>query len=156
MFQTVQLLVYDFDGVLTDNTAYVDQEGREMVRVHRGDGFAIALFKKAGYKQLILSTERNPVVTKRAEKLDIPVIQACTNKKEALAAYCQQQKVLLKNVLYVGNDLNDLEVMHSVGIKVCPSDAVSGIKSLCDVIISAEGGTGVIRELYEIYQQSSK
>ena len=87
---SIELLVYDFDGVLTDNTAYVDQEGREMVHVHRGDGLAISLFKQTGCQPLILSTERNPVVTKRAKKLEIPVIQVCNNKKQALAVYCLQ------------------------------------------------------------------
>jgi 3-deoxy-D-manno-octulosonate 8-phosphate phosphatase (KDO 8-P phosphatase) len=149
MFQLIQLFVYDFDGVLTDNTAYVDENGKETVRVHRGDGMAISLLKKAGYKQLILSTERNLVVTKRAEKLGISVIQGSTNKKEALEQYCTDHNILLENVLYVGNDINDFEVMQCIGIRVCPSDAVACIKEISDYVLSKKGGSGVIRELYD-------
>lgn len=149
MFQSIQLLVYDFDGVLTDNTAYVDENGKETVRVHRGDGMAISLLKKVGYKQLILSTERNPVVTKRAEKLGISVIQGSSNKKEALEQYCNDHNILLESVLYVGNDINDFEVMQIVGVRVCPLDAVACIKEISDYVLNTKGGNGVIRELYD-------
>ena len=149
MFSNVSLLVYDFDGVLTDNTVYVDQHGTETVRVHRGDGLAISLLKKAGYKQLILSTETNPVVTKRAEKLGIPVIQGSANKRDALQRYCQENNIDLQTVLYVGNDINDFEVMNSVKYKICPADAVDSIKEISDIILTTKGGNGVVRELYD-------
>ena len=70
----IKLFVTDFDGVMTDNTVYVDENGKESVRVHRGDGYAISLLKKEEKKQLILSTETNSVVTHRAKKLNIPVL----------------------------------------------------------------------------------
>ena len=149
MFLTLSLLVYDFDGVITDNTVYVDQHGTETVRVHRGDGLAISLFKKAGYKQLILSTETNPVVSKRAEKLGIPVIQGSANKRDALQHYCKKNNIDLQTVLYVGNDINDYDVMQLVKYKICPADAVDSIKAISDVILTIKGGNGVIRELYD-------
>ena len=113
-FKSISLLVYDFDGVLTDNTVYVDQNGQETVRVHRGDGLAISLLKKAGSQQLILSTEKNPVVSKRAEKLGIPVIQGSDSKLICLEKYCKTHNIKLKDVLYIGNDINDYEVMSQV------------------------------------------
>ncbi len=149
MFSPVSLLVYDFDGVLTDNTVYVDQHGTETVRVHRGDGLAISLLKKAGYKQLILSTETNPVVTKRAEKLGIPVIQGSSNKTDTLHTYCKKNNIDLQTILYVGNDINDFNVMQSVKYKICPADAVDSIKDISDVILTTKGGNGVIRDLYD-------
>ena len=149
MILTLSLLVYDFDGVITDNTVYVDQHGTETVRVHRGDGLAISLFKKAGYKQLILSTETNPVVSKRAEKLGIPVIQGSTNKRDALQHYCKKNNIDLQTVLYVGNDINDYDVMQLVKHKICPADAVDSIKDISDDILISKGGNGVIRELYD-------
>lgn len=149
MFSSVSLLVYDFDGVLTDNTVYVDQHGTETVRVHRGDGLAISLLKKAGYKQLILSTETNPVVTKRAEKLGIPVIQGSSNKRDALQSYCKENTIDLKTVLYVGNDINDYDVMQCVTYKICPADAVGSIRDISDIVLKSNGGNGVIRELYD-------
>ena len=143
----ISTLIYDFDGVMTDNTVYVDQDGKETVRVHRGDGLAISHFKQKGYHQLILSTESNPVVSQRAKKLDIPVIQGVTNKKDALTDYCKKHNIHLSKVCYVGNDLNDCEVMTIVGLKVCPADATADIKQISDIITKTYGGYGVIREL---------
>ena len=148
--KNVSLLVYDFDGVMTDNTVYVDQEGREMVRCHRGDGLAISLLKERSLQQLILSTETNPVVTVRGKKCGIPVIQGAGNKKEVLERYCKDHGVELKEVLYIGNDLNDLEVLGVVGIKCCPMDAVDAVLAVSDIVIQMPGGSGVIRALYDI------
>ena len=111
MLPKFDLLVYDFDGVLTDNTVYVDQNGIETVRVNRADGLAISMLKNEGRTQLILSTETNPVVSKRAEKLGIPVIQGSESKLICLKNYCNAHNINLKNVLYIGNDINDYEVM---------------------------------------------
>ena len=150
----ISTLIYDFDGVMTDNTVYVDQDGKETVRVHRGDGLAISYFKQKGYHQLILSTESNPVVSQRAKKLDIPVIQGVTNKKEALTDYCKKQNISLATVCYVGNDLNDCEAMTIVGLKVCPADAAKEIRQISDIITKKIGGSGVIRELISIFNDS--
>ena len=71
LMNSLSLIVYDFDGVMTDNKVYVNEEGQEMVQVNRGDGLGISLIKKLGIKQIILSTETNPVVSVRAKKLNI-------------------------------------------------------------------------------------
>ena len=86
----IQLIVYDFDGVMTDNRVYVDQDGREMVRVNRADGLGISGIKKIGIQQIIISTEKNPVVSTRAKKLGIPCLQGIDNKKKALIDYCKK------------------------------------------------------------------
>ena len=77
----IKLFVYDFDGVMTDNKVYVDQDGKETVQVNRGDGLGISEIKKLGIEQIIISTEKNPVVVKRAEKLGIGCMQGIENKK---------------------------------------------------------------------------
>lgn len=145
--KNIKLFVYDFDGVMTDNKVYLDQNGNEMVKVNRGDGLAVSEIKKLGYLQLILSTEQNIVVEKRASKLRIPFIQGSKNKSLELRSYCQTNKIDLSDVAFVGNDLNDFEVMKIVGFSICPSDAQSEIKLLADLVISKNGGDGVIREL---------
>ena len=147
-FENIQCLVYDFDGVMTNNCVYVFEDGREAVQVNRSDGLAIS-YLKDHYHQLILSTETNPVVTKRAQKLGIPVLQGQSNKKHALQEYCEHQGFPLSAVLYVGNDLNDLDVMMSVGRSCCPSDAVEEIKKRASFCLQSKGGEGVIRELYD-------
>lgn len=144
-----QLLVYDFDGVMTDNTVYVSEEGIETVRVNRGDGLAVSLFKSKGLPQLILTTEANPVVTQRAKKLAIDILSSIQDKAAALKAYCAQHNIPLNTVLFIGNDLNDLGVMKLVGMPVCPSDAAQEIKAISRHILTKKGGEGCIRELWD-------
>jgi len=146
----IELIIYDFDGVMTDNTAIIDENGKESVRINRGDGLAISYFKKAGIKQLILSTEKNKVVQKRAEKLQIEYFNNIEDKKQFLLDFVKDHNVFLKKVLYLGNDINDLEPMRIVGIPVCPKDAFPEIKEISKIVLEKDGGHGVIRNLYEL------
>ena len=98
---------------------------------------------------LILSKEVNPVVSARGKKLKVEVIQAIEDKPKALVAYCKKHRIDLKNVLYVGNDLNDAAVMKIVGKSACPKDAHPLIKKIATLILSKNGGDGAVRELIE-------
>jgi YrbI family 3-deoxy-D-manno-octulosonate 8-phosphate phosphatase len=149
------LFVYDFDGVMTDNTVLVDENGVESVRVHRADGLAVAYFKKSGIKQLILSTETNPVVQARASKLQIECIHGVGDKRDVLTEYLEHEGIDAANVLYIGNDINDLEVMKIVGKSVAPQDAHEQIKDIADIVTKAKGGYGVIRELMDMHIRSA-
>lgn len=149
----IAMIVYDCDGVLTDNRVIVDENGKESAIFHRGDGFAVSAIATMGIQQMILSTEENPIVKARAAKLKIPVIYREKNKKEALCRYCKEQKISLENVMYIGNDLNDLDVMLLCGYKGCPADAEPEIRSLCDWVSSKNGGYGVVRELYRVLSE---
>jgi len=145
----ITLLVYDFDGVHTDNSAYIDQDGREMVRINRSDGMAVHLFKKHGLKQLILSTEINDVVQRRAEKLGIPCLNGIGDKFSVLSAYLEENKIALNDTAYIGNDLNDIEVMQKVGLAIAPANAVSEVKAVAAFVLQTAGGEGAIRELLD-------
>ena len=149
----IRLLVYDCDGVLTDNRVYVSEEGVEYAAFHRGDGYAIRMLKALGLEQIILSTEVNPIVAYRAQKLQIPVIHQLADKAKALEVYCREHDIPLDAVLYVGNDVNDLEAMQLAGYRACPQDAEPEIKSICDWVSTKNGGAGVIRELYRCISQ---
>ena len=144
------LIVYDFDGVMTNNKVYVDENGNEMVLVNRSDGLGVKEIKKLGIKQVIISTEKNPIVAQRAKKIDIPFLQGIDNKKEALINYCQGNNIDLEKVAYVGNDINDKEAMGIVGIAFCPADAHENIITISDYIFKTKGGNGVIRELLDL------
>ena len=148
------LIVYDFDGVMTDNKVYVDQHGNEMVQVSRADGLGIAEIRKLGIQQMILSTETNPVVSARAKKLDLFCLQGVDKKAQALTEYCNVHQISLSDVAYVGNDINDLEVMKLVGITFCPADAHVSIKEISQCILSSKGGNGVSREILDLLSQS--
>ncbi len=148
--KTIQLIVYDFDGVMTDNKVIVSEDGKESVIVNRGDGLAIAKIKEMGIKQIIISTEKNIVVEARAKKLNIDCLYGVENKKNALEKYLNDNKIEKSKVIYIGNDINDLEAMQLVGIKIAPADAVDDVKKIATYVTKQKGGEGVVRELIEI------
>lgn len=146
----VSHLIMDFDGVLTDDKVYIDQEGHESVRCSRSDGYGISLLKqKANIHAMILSRETNPVVTARARKLDIEVFQSVLNKKEALRTLIEERNLNPDEIIYIGNDLNDLVVLPTVGYFVCPADAHPQLLKQADMVLNHHGGKGAIRELIE-------
>lgn len=143
------LIVYDFDGVMTDNRVLVLQDGTEAVLVNRADGWGIGQLRQAGFRQIILSTETNSVVSARAKKLGLEVLQGSGDKPRDLTTYCQSHGIVLERVLYVGNDVNDLEAMRLVGYPVAPADAHPEVLALAKHVTRARGGEGVIKELFE-------
>ena len=153
-FKNIKLLAYDFDGVMTNNKVFINQNGEEMVQVNRSDGMAISFMKKLNISQIIISSEDNIVVAKRAEKLKIPFIKGVRDKERVLEGYCKENNIELENVAFVGNDLNDLKVMKKSGLPICPSDAASRIKDISKIVLNEKGGDGVIRELFEYIQDS--
>jgi YrbI family 3-deoxy-D-manno-octulosonate 8-phosphate phosphatase len=140
-------VVLDFDGTLTDDRVTVDQDGRESVTVHRGDGLGIAALCRAGLDVLILSTERNPVVSARAGKLGIPARQGIEAKGPELAQWCAERGHDLYRTAYVGNDVNDLPCFDLVGWPIAVADAHHAIRARARVVTSATGGNGAIREI---------
>jgi len=143
------LIVFDFDGVLTDNRVLVFDDGREAVLCNRADGLAFDLFRRNGIPTLILSTEKHPVVAARAKKLKVPCLQGVGNKKTALQNYCRKKSLRRADVLYIGNDVNDLAAMRIAGHRVCPSDAHPEVRAICSIVLRSKGGEGVARELAE-------
>ena len=145
----IDAFVFDFDGVLTNNFVYMDQNGIESVSCSRADGLAFDLLRRINKPSFILSTEKNRVVEARAKKLKIPVIQGVSDKVEAIKKLVDQNHYNLKKILYVGNDLNDYAVMQLCGYSACPADSHSKIKSVSSIILSTNGGDGIVRELLE-------
>jgi 3-deoxy-D-manno-octulosonate 8-phosphate phosphatase (KDO 8-P phosphatase) len=145
----LSLIAFDFDGVLTDNKVYVFQDGSEAVACNRADGLAFDLLRAQGFPTVIISTERNPVVTARAEKLRIPVIQSAGDKVAALQRHCAEHGLDPDRVMFVGNDLNDLPVMAAVAYAVAVADAHPRVRELAWQVIETPGGAGVAREIVE-------
>jgi len=146
----IKLIVYDFDGVMTNNKAFVDENGKEFVEINRSDGLGVSEFKKLDLEQMIMSSEKNKVVEARAKKLDIKVMHGIEDKKNTLISFCEENNIQLKQVLFVGNDINDEEAMKISGYAYCPLDSHARIKKISDHILTKKGGSGVIRELYDI------
>jgi len=145
----IDALVFDFDGVLTNNRVHLDQDGREWVSCSRGDGLAFDVLRKLKKPAFILSTEKNTVVSARANKLKVPVIQGVSNKVVAINELAKNEGYDLDRVLYVGNDLNDYRVMLQCGYTACPSDSHARIKKIAKVTLATKGGDGIVRELLE-------
>jgi N-acylneuraminate cytidylyltransferase len=145
-----QLVVFDFDGVFTDNRVLVHEDGSEAVFCDRGDGLALGWLRAAGLKALILSKEKNKVVSARAKKVGIPVAHGVDEKALFLRKYCQEAGVSLAEVVYLGNDVNDLECFDIVGCAVAVGDAVPEVKAAADIVLQKAGGRGAIRELIEM------
>ena len=118
LIKDIKLIVYDFDGVMTDNKVYIDQNGREMVQVNRADGLGVSEPLNLGIKQIIISTEKNPVVNQRAKKLGIKCFHGIDNKLSCLKEYAEFKTIDLNDICFIGKDINDLEVMLAVGLKV--------------------------------------
>ena len=145
----IDAFVFDFDGVMTNNLVYVDQDGKESVCCSRADGLAFNVLRKLNKPAFILSTEKNLVVAKRASKLGILAIQDVPDKVKAIKKLVNSNSYNLKNILYVGNDLNDYYVMQMCGFSVCPADSHSKIIELSDIVLKTKGGNGVVRDLLE-------
>ena len=143
----VRLLVLDFDGVMTDNRVLVDQDGREAVWCHRGDGWGIARLRDAGLPVVVLSTEENPVVAARCRKLGIPCVQGVAEKGAALARLAGEHGVAREAVAYVGNDVNDLACLQWAGVPIVVADAVPAARALARLTTTCAGGHGAVREV---------
>ena len=143
----VRLVVFDFDGVFTDNTVWTTQDGVESVRCWRSDGLGLSRLKAEGVPVVIVSTEVNPVVSARAKKLALPVHQGIEDKGEAVRQICAERGVDAANVMYVGNDINDISAFEQVGIPVAVADAHPDVKPHVVMRTRKAGGFGAVREV---------
>jgi YrbI family 3-deoxy-D-manno-octulosonate 8-phosphate phosphatase len=136
----LRMVVFDFDGVFTDNRVLVLQDGREGVLCSRADGLGLE-------KLLVLSTEPNPVVGARCRKLKLLCIQGCRTKAATLVKIAAEKRIPLSDVLYMGNDINDLECLDIVGLPVCVADAHPQVRARSSYQTRALGGYGAVREI---------
>jgi YrbI family 3-deoxy-D-manno-octulosonate 8-phosphate phosphatase len=147
LFRAVKLVVFDFDGVFTDNTVYVSQDGVETVRCWRSDGLGLAKLKQAGIATVVVSTETNPVVAARSKKLAMRCIQGCDDKLAAVRALADEHGVTLDDVAFVGNDINDLGCLQAVGLPIVVQDAHPDVVGAAAYRTTAPGGRGAVREV---------
>jgi YrbI family 3-deoxy-D-manno-octulosonate 8-phosphate phosphatase len=153
MPETVRLLVLDFDGVLTDNRVWVDQDGREMVAANRSDSLGIRQLQQAGVETVVISLETNPVVAARCRKMNVPYIQGEKNKAAALNRLLRERNVDASEVVYLGNDVNDLPCFPLVGCAVAVADAMPEVAHLADIVLTRPGGHAAVRELCDMLME---
>ncbi len=147
----VSLVLLDFDGVMTDDRVWVDENGHEMVAVQRGDGLGISLIRqKMDVEFAVISNEKNPVVLRRCEKLGITCFQGVADKTSVIETILAEKKFDRSEVVYIGNDVNDLACFDHVGFSVAPADAHKQVKMKVDLVLNKYGGVGAIREFCDI------
>ena len=152
----VQMTAFDFDGVFTDNRVLVLQDGSEGVFCSRADGFGIEALRREGVNLLVLSKEKNPVVSARCQKLNLPCIQGCDSKSEALTREAKKLGISLENVAYMGNDINDIECLTIVGFPVCVFDSHPDVIALSLYVTKSKGGYGAVREFCDYIVKTKK
>jgi YrbI family 3-deoxy-D-manno-octulosonate 8-phosphate phosphatase len=151
--ERVDLIVFDFDGVMTDNRVWVNEEGREMVAAYRSDSTGLSRLRQHGVKAIVLSSEVNPVVGARCRKMNLPVYQGISDKGEALAGLLRGLEVRAENTIYLGNDINDLPCFPLVACALVVADALPEAKRHADIVLSHKGGHGAVRELCDLLLQ---
>ena len=150
----IKAVIFDFDGVFTDNRVIISTTGVEFVICDRGDGMGTNLLAAAGMQMLILSKEKNAVVTSRGKKLNIEVIQGCDDKLPELIQWLQKNSIDAKQAAYIGNDINDLECLSHVGVGAIPADAHHSVVAAATWILQHNGGRGAIREFADVLLDS--
>ncbi len=152
LIRNIRLVVFDFDGVFTDNMVYVSEDGTETVRCCRGDGEGIRRLRSHDLELVVISAEINPVVSVRTRKLNIACIQGCGDKVEELQRLCRGKKISLDQVAYVGNDINDLGCLKLAGLPVVVSDAHPDVMPLARYVTEKPGGCGAVREFCDLFE----
>ena len=149
--KNIKLIVVDVDGTLTDGKIYYDSLGNEMKAFDVKDGMAIAQAGKSGIDMAIITGRSSSIVKKRAEELGVKhIYQGIHSKVEALECILREVQITLDEVMYIGDDINDIEVMNKVRYAACPKDAVKEVKNISDIISIKNGGNGAVREIIEI------
>ena len=152
MPKKIELVLLDFDGVLTDNRVWTDQDGRESVAAYRSDSILIKDLREQGIEVMILSSEPNSVVAARAKKMGVEAIHGVglQDKGRVMREILDEKNIGAENTIFVGNDLNDLSCFEVAGWSVAVADAFPEVLRAADYVLSKRGGHGAVRELCEL------
>ena len=148
----IELLVLDFDGVMTDNKVSVTQSGEESVTCCRADGLGIAELLKHGVRIVVISTEVNQVVQARCRKLGVECYQGVDDKLVLLRKIAKKSEIDAGKIAFMGNDRNDLACMRWVGTAIAVADAYPEILEVADVVTEKRGGQGAVREVCDLME----
>jgi YrbI family 3-deoxy-D-manno-octulosonate 8-phosphate phosphatase len=151
--RTTRLVAFDFDGVFTDNTVYVLQDGSEAVRCWRSDGLGLRKLDRLGIATVVISTEVNPIISVRAKKLKIRCIQGVEDKIPALEALVREMDLSLLQVAFVGNDINDSACLERVGLPMVVRDAHPDVLRYALYQTRRPGGRGAVREICDLFEK---
>jgi len=155
ILRQIRLFATDVDGVLTDAGMYYSESGDEWKKFNTRDGMGIKLLQKAGLITAIVTQERTRLVARRAEKLAIPELhQGVMDKLSVIRAMAERHGISLRQIAYIGDDVNDMEALNAVGFSVTPADGLPQVRKIVDYVCRLKGGEGAVRELAEMILQS--
>jgi YrbI family 3-deoxy-D-manno-octulosonate 8-phosphate phosphatase len=147
----IKIIVTDVDGVLTDGGMYYTEKGDIMKKFHTRDGMGVTLMKKYGIPTMIITKEKTPMVKQWSKRMGIKELyDGIIQKERILEKICKKYSVNSDTVAYIGDDINDIDLLKKVGFSICPNDAVKDVKKECNYICKAKGGEGVLREIIDI------
>lgn len=147
----IKLLVMDCDGVLTDGSVYYNEDGEALLKFHRRDGHGIEMLHHNNIKTAIISSENSEIIKARAKKINIQyVFTGSKNKTDCLSELIQLLKIENENIAYIGDDVNDFDVMTKVGVPVAVGDAVNKIRSIAKYTCTNNGGDAAVREFIDL------
>ena len=152
MPERIKLIISDFDGVITDNRVWTDEKGKETVAASRSDSMRLKQLRELGIETLILSSEPNPVVAARAQKMGVEAIHGVgiSDKGRVMRDLLEKKKVKAEEVVYIGNDWNDIPCFEIAGWSVAVADAYPEVIQAADYVLSKAGGNGALRELCDL------
>jgi N-acylneuraminate cytidylyltransferase len=158
MPQRIDLIISDFDGVITDNRVWVDQHGTEFVAAYRSDSIGVQALRRIGIEVMILSSEPNRVVEARARKMGVQVIHGVGiyDKGRVMLEMLKERNLSAENTIYIGNDLNDLPCFEIAGWSVAVADAYPEVIRAADHVLNKPGGHGALRELCDLVLQQTQ
>jgi YrbI family 3-deoxy-D-manno-octulosonate 8-phosphate phosphatase len=142
-----KILFTDFDGCLTDDRVWLNQDGEEFVAANRKDGLAVKRLKNLGIQVVITSTETNKVVSARGTKMGVEVLQGLSDKAESIEQYLKEKNLSWNDVWYIGNDVNDLGAIEKARLSISPADAVKKVRKIVDIVLKTNGGRGILSEI---------
>lgn len=146
----IKMFLTDCDGCLTDGGMYYSENGDELKKFNTRDGMGFALLREREIITGIITSEDVELNRRRAEKLKLDIIESgCKDKLTTIRRICEERKISIANVCYVGDDINDIEAIKAVGFGCCPVDAIPQVREVAKYITKAKGGEGVIREVVE-------
>tara|TARA_B100001765_G_scaffold31186_1_gene17439 strand:+ start:49 stop:564 length:516 start_codon:yes stop_codon:yes gene_type:complete len=147
----IKLIATDVDGVLTDGGMYYSSKGDILKKFHARDGMAVSILKKNTIPTVIITKERNQIVKKWSSKMNIDkLFDGVKNKEEIVSKLCKSYGLSENNIAYIGDDVNDLEILKKTGFAATPKDGNMEVKKIVDYICKNRGGEGVLREICDL------
>jgi len=149
--KNVKIVLTDVDGTLTDGGMYYSSKGDMMKKFHVRDGMAVNILRRNGIFTVLVTKEKSDVVKKWAKKMNVRKIhQGIVNKEKILPRICKEYRVKPEQIVYIGDDINDISLMKAVGVSVAPADAWKKTRQVADIVTKATGGNGVLREVTDL------